>query len=148
MDSAKLPSSSTGCKEWCVSTNTTVISDQVKKNNTDKSKYTMLSPPTSSCAVQNNLAIWAHSKPLSSLCSVPAAKVAALCPDCPSHINMDHAEVQKTIALSLEKFNMESGLAKHFALLKVNRATSGVSVPHVQNSIVCTLPPIAMQRIW
>lgn len=31
MDSAKLPYSSIRCREWCVSTNTTVLSDQVKK---------------------------------------------------------------------------------------------------------------------
>lgn len=30
MDSVKLPSSSVWCTEWCVSTNTTVLSDQVK----------------------------------------------------------------------------------------------------------------------
>ncbi|KAM3876207.1 fetuin B [Diretmus argenteus] len=55
---------------------------------------------------------------------VPAAKVGQVCPDCPSLIAMDDAEIQKTVSLSLEKYNKENGLANHFALLKVTRATS------------------------
>lgn len=67
------------------------------------------------------------------LCSVPAAKVSELCPDCPSHVAFDNAEVQKAVTLSLEKFNKESTLDKHFSLLKISRATTGVSFPHVQD---------------
>lgn len=71
---------------------------------------------------------------MGSFFSVPAASVAELCPDCPSYINLDHAEVQKTVTLSLEKFNKESGLAKYFTLLKVTRAKSGVRFPCVLNT--------------
>lgn len=39
MDSAKLLSSSTECKEWCVSTNMTVLSDQVKTNKHTVNKF-------------------------------------------------------------------------------------------------------------
>lgn len=73
------------------------------------------------------IGLWAPSKPLFSLGSVPAVKVYEVCPDCPTHIGMDNSEVQKTVTLSLEKFNKESGLSKHFSLLKVTRAVSGVS---------------------
>ncbi|KAM9358425.1 fetuin B [Symphorus nematophorus] len=59
---------------------------------------------------------------------VPAARVAEMCPDCPTYVATDDAEVQKTVATSLEKFNKDSGLANHFALLKVNRATSGLDM--------------------
>jgi len=59
---------------------------------------------------------------------VPAAKLGQLCPDCPSLIDMDNAEVKKTVSLSLEKFNRESGLNNRFALLKVTRALSGMGM--------------------
>lgn len=64
---------------------------------------------------------------LFSLCLAPAARVQAICPDCSSHISMDNAEVQTTVSSSLEKFNKDSGLANHFALLNITRATAGVS---------------------
>uniref|UniRef100_A0A3Q0RUQ0 Cystatin domain-containing protein n=1 Tax=Amphilophus citrinellus TaxID=61819 RepID=A0A3Q0RUQ0_AMPCI len=56
---------------------------------------------------------------------VPAARVFEMCPDCPALINHDSDQVQKTVSLSLEKFNKESGLANRFALLKISRATAG-----------------------
>jgi len=59
---------------------------------------------------------------------VPASKVHDICPDCPSHTSMDHEDVQKTVSSSLEKFNKESGLVNHFALLNITRATSGMGV--------------------
>lgn len=58
--------------------------------------------------------------------------MAELCPDCPSHVNMEKEEVKKTVTLSLEKFNKESTLSKHFSLLNVTRAKAGVSLPHAQ----------------
>ncbi|XP_028443696.1 fetuin B [Perca flavescens] len=59
---------------------------------------------------------------------VPAARVAALCPDCPAYLTHDNAEVNKTVTLSLEKFNNENGLSNRFALLKVSRATAGMAM--------------------
>lgn len=59
--------------------------------------------------------------------TVPAEKVNQLCPDCPMYSSADNENVKKTMTLSLEKFNKESGLSKHFALLKFNRALVSVS---------------------
>lgn len=59
--------------------------------------------------------------------TVPARKVAELCPDCPTYLSAGNENAQKTVTLSLEKFNKESGLSKHFALLKFNRALASVS---------------------
>ncbi|XP_068581132.1 fetuin B [Cebidichthys violaceus] len=64
---------------------------------------------------------------------VSGARVHALCPDCPSLIGTDSAEVQKALTLSLEKFNSESGLSHRFALLKVNRATAGMAMSMYYN---------------
>lgn len=58
---------------------------------------------------------------------VPAQRVNELCPDCPVYFPEDNDEVKKTLTLSLEKFNKESGLNKHFALLKFHRALVSVS---------------------
>lgn len=58
---------------------------------------------------------------------VPAARVAQICPDCPTFINFDNENVQTTVSQSLEKFNKESGLNNDFALLKILRASAGVS---------------------
>ncbi|TMS20857.1 Fetuin-B [Larimichthys crocea] len=63
----------------------------------------------------------------------PAAKISVICPDCPSHTALDNAEVQKTVSLSLEKFNKENGLTNHFALVKINRATSGMATSMYYN---------------
>lgn len=65
-------------------------------------------------------------------CSVPAARVHEMCPDCPTLIHHDNNNVQKTVSHSLEKFNKESGLANRFALLKICRAAAGVSLPYLQ----------------
>ncbi|KAM6963131.1 fetuin B [Aplochiton taeniatus] len=54
----------------------------------------------------------------------PAARVGAICPDCPSYIAKDNAEILKTAEQSLQKFNKENGLANHFALVNITRATS------------------------
>lgn len=83
-----------------------------------------------------------HIQNLFSLCSAPAAKVRELCPDCLSHIAMDNADVQKTVSDSLEKFNKESGLANRFALLKIARATCGVSFPPAElgSYLIVSLP--------
>ncbi|XP_078114236.1 fetuin B [Sander vitreus] len=64
---------------------------------------------------------------------VPAARVAAICPDCPAYVSLDNAEVQKTVSLSLEKFNNEGGLSSRFALLKVNRARAGMAMTMYYN---------------
>lgn len=69
-----------------------------------------------------------HVLMLSFLYSVPKKKLVEMCPDCPVLMSLDNAEVQKAVSLSLEKFNQESGLDKKFALLKVERATAGVSI--------------------
>ncbi|XP_054646644.1 fetuin B [Dunckerocampus dactyliophorus] len=69
---------------------------------------------------------------------VPAARVSTVCPDCSSHINFDHAEIQKTVTQSLEKFNKESGLTNRFSLLKIARATAGMAMGmyyHVEYTI-------------
>lgn len=59
--------------------------------------------------------------------TVPARKVNGLCPDCPMYTSADDDQVKKTMSVSLEKFNKESGMSKHFALLKFNRALVSVS---------------------
>lgn len=59
--------------------------------------------------------------------TVPREKVAELCPDCPTLLSVDNEQVKKTLTLSLEKFNKEGGLSKHFALLTFNRALVSVS---------------------
>lgn len=61
--------------------------------------------------------------------TVPAERVYRLCPDCPTYFGADNDQVKKTVTLSLEKFNKESGLSKHFVLLKFNRALVSVSFP-------------------
>ncbi|XP_041792083.1 histidine-rich glycoprotein-like [Chelmon rostratus] len=63
----------------------------------------------------------------------PAAKIAEICPDCPFHIALDNDKIQKTVSVSLEKFNSESGLANRFALLRVNRATTGMAMSMYYN---------------
>ncbi|XP_030582393.1 histidine-rich glycoprotein-like [Archocentrus centrarchus] len=75
---------------------------------------------------------------------VPAARVFEMCPDCPALINHDSDQVQKTVSLSLEKFNKESGLANRFALLKISRATAGMAIGmyyNVEYSIQETICP-------
>ncbi|KAM4547895.1 fetuin B [Odontesthes bonariensis] len=59
---------------------------------------------------------------------VPSARIFQICPDCPTVISADNNEVQKTVSLSLEKFNKESGLNKRFALLNVSRASAGMAM--------------------
>ncbi|KAL6108372.1 fetub [Pungitius sinensis] len=58
---------------------------------------------------------------------VPGGRVHSLCPGCPSPMGMQHAEVQKVVTLSLEKFNSENELPNRFSLLKVQRARAGVA---------------------
>ncbi|XP_042337217.1 fetuin B [Plectropomus leopardus] len=65
---------------------------------------------------------------------VPSAKVHEQCPDCPTLIAVDNANVQKAASLSLKKFNNESGLKNRFALLKVIRATSGMATSMFYNA--------------
>ncbi|XP_060890321.1 antihemorrhagic factor cHLP-B-like isoform X1 [Labrus mixtus] len=64
---------------------------------------------------------------------VPSSRVTDICPDCPTPVAMDGAEIQKAVTLSLEKFNKESGLDKRFALLKISRATSGMAMAMYYN---------------
>ena len=66
------------------------------------------------------------------VCPVPAAaaKVAKQCPDCPSAMPKDHPEILKTATLSMEKFNKDSGLANHFAILNITRARTSVRTQH------------------
>lgn len=59
--------------------------------------------------------------------SVPSARVTEICPDCSTFIDFGNEQVQKAVSQSLEKFNNESGLNNHFALLKILRASAGVS---------------------
>ncbi|XP_012727628.2 fetuin-B [Fundulus heteroclitus] len=69
---------------------------------------------------------------------VPAARLTQICPDCSTFIQFDDEWVQKTVSLSLEKFNNESGLNNNFALLKVLRATAGFAMSmyyHVEYTI-------------
>ncbi|XP_029564025.1 fetuin B [Salmo trutta] len=57
-----------------------------------------------------------------------AAKVAKQCPDCPSAMPKDHQEILKTATLSMEKFNKDSGLANHFAILNITRARTSMGM--------------------
>ncbi|KAK6313712.1 hypothetical protein J4Q44_G00151710 [Coregonus suidteri] len=57
-----------------------------------------------------------------------AATVAKRCPDCPFAVSMDNQEVLKTATLSMEKFNKDSGLANHFAILNITRARSSMGM--------------------
>ncbi|MED6281187.1 hypothetical protein CHARACLAT_018599 [Characodon lateralis] len=69
---------------------------------------------------------------------VPAARLNAICPDCPTFIDFDSENVQNTVSQSLEKFNNESGLNNNFALLKILRATAGMAMSmyyHVEYTI-------------
>ncbi|GAA6219588.1 uncharacterized protein LOC108879532 [Lates japonicus] len=69
---------------------------------------------------------------------VPAGRVTSRCPDCPVPIKTSDAEVQKTVSLSMKKFNSDSGLANHFAVLNVTRATAGMALGmyyHVEYTI-------------
>ncbi|XP_041863043.1 histidine-rich glycoprotein-like [Melanotaenia boesemani] len=69
---------------------------------------------------------------------VPARRVSEICPDCPGLIGKDNEEVKKTVTLSLQKFNSESGLNNHFALLSISRATAGMAMKmyyHVEYTI-------------
>lgn len=59
--------------------------------------------------------------------TVPREKVNLICPDCPTLSSADDDQIKKTMTLSLEKFNKEAGMSKHFALLKFNRALVSVS---------------------
>uniref|UniRef100_H3C9Q1 Cystatin fetuin-B-type domain-containing protein n=1 Tax=Tetraodon nigroviridis TaxID=99883 RepID=H3C9Q1_TETNG len=59
---------------------------------------------------------------------VPAEKVSLVCPDCPMYSGADDEQVKKTLTLSLEKFNKDSGLGKHFALLKFERALVSMGI--------------------
>ncbi|KAG8003359.1 Fetuin-B [Nibea albiflora] len=63
----------------------------------------------------------------------PATKIHEICPDCPSHTALDGDQVQKAASLSLEKFNKESGLSHYFSLVKISRATSGMSIAMYYN---------------
>uniref|UniRef100_A0A8C6UKH5 Fetuin B n=1 Tax=Neogobius melanostomus TaxID=47308 RepID=A0A8C6UKH5_9GOBI len=56
---------------------------------------------------------------------VAAERVNRVCPDCPVLASMDNEGIKKAVSKTLEKFNKESGLSKHFALLQVTRATLG-----------------------
>uniref|UniRef100_A0A3B3UCN4 Fetuin B n=1 Tax=Poecilia latipinna TaxID=48699 RepID=A0A3B3UCN4_9TELE len=64
---------------------------------------------------------------------VPAARVTEICPDCPTFISFGTEQVQKTVSRSLEKFNNESGLNNHFALLKILRASAGMAMDMYYN---------------
>ncbi|MEQ2274791.1 hypothetical protein XENORESO_011344 [Xenotaenia resolanae] len=69
---------------------------------------------------------------------VPAARLIAICPDCPTFIGFDSENVQNTVSQSLEKFNNESGHNNNFALLKILRATAGMAMSmyyHVEYTI-------------
>lgn len=59
--------------------------------------------------------------------TVSPAKVNNICPDCPTLSSADDDQIKKTMTLSLENFNKEAGMSKHFALLKFNRALVSVS---------------------
>ncbi|XP_030647476.1 fetuin B [Chanos chanos] len=54
----------------------------------------------------------------------PASKISSVCPDCPTPIALDNEEITKTVKMSMEKFNKESGLFNYFAPLNVIKASS------------------------
>ncbi|XP_023284462.1 antihemorrhagic factor cHLP-B-like [Seriola lalandi dorsalis] len=64
----------------------------------------------------------------------PRGRIQKTCPDCPALMALDNPEVQKTVTSSLEKFNSESGLAKHFALLNITRASAGMAFSMYYNA--------------
>ncbi|KAJ8278310.1 hypothetical protein GJAV_G00086250 [Gymnothorax javanicus] len=55
--------------------------------------------------------------------SVPASRIIAVCPDCPSATSLDDKDVLKTVEMALEKYNKESGNANYFRLLNITRAS-------------------------
>jgi len=57
-----------------------------------------------------------------------ATKIHGLCPDCPSLSDKEDKEIVKTVTLAMEKFNKEHGLANHFALLNITRASSSMGM--------------------
>lgn len=77
--------------------------------------------------VSNNFKPTTSTLTVGTVSPVPAERVTQLCPDCPMYYREDNDEVKKTLTLSLEKFNKDSGLSKHFALLKFQRALVSVS---------------------
>ncbi|CAB1424741.1 unnamed protein product [Pleuronectes platessa] len=64
---------------------------------------------------------------------VPAARVAEICPDCPSLMDKEDAQVQKVVSAALKKFNDESDMTKQFALLQVTRATLSMGMATFYN---------------
>ncbi|KAF6734167.1 Fetuin-B [Oryzias melastigma] len=60
--------------------------------------------------------------------SAPSARVSALCPDCPTLISSDNEQVQRTLTLSLDKFNKEKGLKNRFDVLNITRALAGMAM--------------------
>jgi len=59
---------------------------------------------------------------------VSSTKVGGICPDCPFAIDKENEEIVKTAALSMEKYNKDNGLANHFALLNITRASSSMGM--------------------
>lgn len=127
MDSAKPPSSSISLRGWCVSTNTTVWSGQVKDKNSYGHRTRTLEHVLPFELQLLRVKAGASSLNSGPVSTVPSEKVIRICPDCPMYFGADNEQVKKTLTLSLEKFNKESGLNKRFALLKFHRALVSVS---------------------
>ncbi|KAJ8010890.1 hypothetical protein DPEC_G00079840 [Dallia pectoralis] len=58
---------------------------------------------------------------------VSRQKVASFCPDCPTYMSVDNDKIQKTAALSVEKFNSKRSQANHFAVLQVTLAQASMA---------------------
>ncbi|XP_028855813.1 fetuin B [Denticeps clupeoides] len=54
----------------------------------------------------------------------PTTKILQQCPDCLILISKDNEQILKTMKMSMEKFNNESGLSNFFVPLNVTRASS------------------------
>eukprot|EP00066_Takifugu_rubripes_P024210 XP_011613476.1 PREDICTED: fetuin-B-like [Takifugu rubripes] len=81
---------------------------------------------------------------------VPREKVYEICPDCPTLFSADDDQVKKTMTLSLEKFNKEAGMSKHFALLKFNRALVSmglITLYNVEYTIQETICPKTTEAV-
>lgn len=62
---------------------------------------------------------------------VPAAAIAATCPDCPTTESLNDPIVAETASLSLEKFNKETTVSNYFVLLNITGARMQVCFIHL-----------------
>ncbi|XP_034035315.1 fetuin-B-like [Thalassophryne amazonica] len=62
---------------------------------------------------------------------VSAKKLWAVCPDCPSFLDKQSPEIQKTIDLSLKKFNTENNYTNYFTLHHISRALAQFGIAEI-----------------